>query len=146
MKNLFLAFCLLLPVFGQAQTYSIDWFTIDGGGGTGTGGVYSISGTVGQPDAGHLSGGNFTLDGGFWGIISTVQTIGAPNLNIQVTATNTIMVSWPSPSTGFNLQQNLDLTTANWVTPSESVNDNGTLKFIIVNPPVGNRFYRLSKP
>ena len=146
MKNLFLAFCLLLPVFGQAQTYSIDWFTIDGGGGTGTGGVYSISGTVGQPDAGHLSGGNFTLDGGFWGIISTVQTIGAPNLNIQVTATNTIMVSWPSPSTGFNLQQNLDLTAANWVTPSESVTDNGTLKFIIVNPPVGNRFYRLSKP
>ena len=146
MKNLFLAFCLLLPVFGQAQTYSIDWFTIDGGGGTGTGGVYSISGTVGQPDAGHLSGGNFTLDGGFWGIISTVQTIGAPNLNIQVTATNTIMVSWPSPSTGFNLQQNLDLTTANWVTPSESVNDNGTLKFIIIAPPLGNRFYRLSKP
>ena len=36
----------------RAQSYSIDWFTIDGGGGTSTGGVYSVSGTIGQPDAG----------------------------------------------------------------------------------------------
>ena len=27
-----------------AQSYSIDWSTIDGGGGTSTGGVYSASG------------------------------------------------------------------------------------------------------
>jgi hypothetical protein len=146
MKNLVLAFCLLLPVFGPAQTYSIDWFTIDGGGGTSTGGVYSISGTVGQPDAGHLSGGNFTLDGGFWGIISAVQSPSAPALTIQLTATNTVMISWPSPSVGFNLQQNPDLTTPTWVTPPEGVSNDGTIKFIIVNPPIGNRFYRLSKP
>jgi len=30
---------------------SIDWFTIARGGGTSTGGVYSLSGKVGQPDA-----------------------------------------------------------------------------------------------
>jgi hypothetical protein len=36
----------------HAQTYSIDWFTIDGGGGTRTGGVYSATGKIGQPDAG----------------------------------------------------------------------------------------------
>jgi len=34
-----------------AQSYAIDWFTIDGGGGTSTGGAYTVSGTVGQPDA-----------------------------------------------------------------------------------------------
>ncbi len=28
----------------------------------------------------------------------------------------------------------------------ESLNDDGTIKSIIVNPPVGNRFYRLFKP
>jgi hypothetical protein len=33
----------------RAQSYSIDWFTIDGGGGTSTG-VYSVSGTIGQQD------------------------------------------------------------------------------------------------
>ena len=35
----------------RAQSYSIDWYKISGGGGTSTGGVYSVSGTIGQPDA-----------------------------------------------------------------------------------------------
>src|ERR1700716_2104483 len=85
----------------QAQSYSIDWFTIDGGGGTSTGGVYSVSGTIGQPDAGHMSGGNYTLDGGFWSIIAAVQTPGSPTLRIVFTATNTVLIAWPAPSTGF---------------------------------------------
>ena len=145
-KSIIILLAVMSWSWCQAQTYSIDWFTIDGGGGTSTGGVYSVTGTVGQPDAGHLSGGNITLDGGFWGIIAAVQSPGAPALTIQLTVTNTVMVSWASPSTGFNLRQNTDLTTGTWVTPSESVSNNGTIKFIIVNPPVGNRFYRLSKP
>jgi len=49
-----------------AQPFSIDWFTIDGGGGTSSGGGFTLSGTIGQPDAGTLSGGGFTLRGGFW--------------------------------------------------------------------------------
>src|SRR4051794_33098554 len=81
----------------RAQSYSIDWFTIDGGGGTSTGGVYSVSGTIGQPDAGHMSGGNYTLDGGFWGIIAAVQTPGAPTLRVVLTSTNTVVVAWPYP-------------------------------------------------
>ncbi len=48
--------------------YDLSWTTIDGGGYTfSTGGAYSLGGTLGQPDAGVLSGGNFTLTGGFWG-------------------------------------------------------------------------------
>jgi hypothetical protein len=62
----------------HAQQYSVDWFTIDGGGGTSTGGVFTVSGTIGQPDAGQMSGGTYTLSGGFWGIIAAVQTPGAP--------------------------------------------------------------------
>src|SRR5438445_574865 len=97
----------LVSVFGaRGQNYSIDWFTIDGGGGTSTGGVYSVSGTIGQPDAGHMSGGNYTIDGGFWGIIAAIQTPGAPLLRVVLTATNTVLVAWPAPSTGFSLQQN----------------------------------------
>ncbi len=68
---------LFSAALAQAQSYSIDWFTIDGGGGASTGGVYQVSGTIGQPDAGKMSGGNFTIDGGFWGIIAAVQTPGA---------------------------------------------------------------------
>src|SRR5258708_33478001 len=47
-------FCLLISPFcfvAHAQTYSIDLFTIDGGGGASTGGVYSGNGTIGPPHA-----------------------------------------------------------------------------------------------
>jgi hypothetical protein len=136
----------VLATSALAQSYSIDWFTLDGGGGTSTGGVYSVSSTIGQPDAGPaMNRGNFSLTGGFWSFFA-VQTPGAPLLAISLTSTNTLMVSWPSPSTGFGLQQNTNLNTTNWTTPSETVNDNATNKFIIVNPPTGNRYYRLFKP
>lgn len=48
--------------------YSIDWYTIDGGGGTSTGGVFALTGTIGQFDAhpGGAADGAFTLSGGFW--------------------------------------------------------------------------------
>src|SRR5689334_14214846 len=96
------AFCLR----ASGQQYSIDWFKVAGGGGTSTNGQYSLSGTIGQPDAGYMSGGNYTLDGGFWGIVAAIQTPGAPLLRVVLTATNTVVVAWPNPSTGFSIQQN----------------------------------------
>ena len=47
-----------LVVATPAQNYSIDWSTVDRGGGMSTGGVYCVSGTIGQADAGIASGGN----------------------------------------------------------------------------------------
>jgi hypothetical protein len=48
--------------------YSLDWYTIDGGGAINSnGGSYSLSGSIGQPDAGSLGGGSYSLNGGFWG-------------------------------------------------------------------------------
>jgi hypothetical protein len=46
----------------------IDWYTIDGGSGTATGGGYVLSGTAGQPEAGTMSDwyGTFILSGGYW--------------------------------------------------------------------------------
>lgn len=130
--------------FCAVAQYSLDWSTIDGGGGTSTGGVYSVSGTIGQPDAGLLSGGNFTLQGGFWGIIAGVQTPGAPLLSILRTTTNTVVVSWPSPSTGWDLQQNTNsVSSVNWSNVTSGIQDDGTTKTLIANPPTGNRFYRL---
>ncbi len=46
--------------------YNISWHTIDGGGGTSTGGQYTLTGTIGQLDAGYSAGGNYELLGGFW--------------------------------------------------------------------------------
>ena len=57
-------------VVAQAQTgggYELTWSTVDGGGAMfSTGGNYSLGGTSGQPDAGLLSGGVYTLAGGYW--------------------------------------------------------------------------------
>jgi len=49
-------------------TFEISRFTIDGGGVmNSSGGAFELSGTIGQPDAGALSGpGGLTLTGGFW--------------------------------------------------------------------------------
>jgi len=144
-----LLFCFLLstfcfPALGQ---YSIDWFTIDGGGGgTSTGGVYSVSGTIGQPDAGlAMSGGNFSLTGGFWSLISVAQTPGAPSLTIIRSGTS-VIVSWPSPSNGFVLQQNNNVNNAaGWSAFGGTINDNGTIKSVSINPPTGSLYFRLKQ-
>jgi hypothetical protein len=53
-----------------AQTgggYDLTWNTIDSGGATfSSGGEYSLGATIGQHDASMMSGGSFTLFGGFW--------------------------------------------------------------------------------
>lgn len=144
--NFLAGLCLLLPGTLTAQSYAIKWSTIDGGGGTSTGGVYAVRGTIGQPDASQpMSGGSFSLAGGFWALYA-VPTAGAPVLSIRRTATNTVQVYWPSPSTGWSPQVNLNLAGTNWFTPAETVQDDGTIRFIIVNPPAGNRYYRLTSP
>src|SRR5262249_24081563 len=52
----------------RAQNYSIDFWSIDGGGGSLSGGGYTLQASViGQPDAGVLTGGGYTLYGGFLG-------------------------------------------------------------------------------
>jgi hypothetical protein len=64
----------LLAIASTAQAQlSITWYTIDGGGGTSSGGTFTLSGTIGQPDAGTLSGGGFQCAGGFWGGASGTQ-------------------------------------------------------------------------
>jgi hypothetical protein len=142
---------LLVLVLGFApsafcQNYSITWSTLDGGGGTSTGGVYSVTGTVGQPDAGTMSGGNFALTGGFWSLLAAVQTPGAPLLRIALTTTNTALVTWPSPSTGWTLQQNTNsVSSVNWSNVISGVADNGATKTLLVSPLTGSRFYRLTQ-
>ena len=45
----------------------VRWWTVDGGGGTLTSGSYSLSGAVGQADAGAaLDSNGYMLVGGYW--------------------------------------------------------------------------------
>ncbi len=65
--TLFLTLILAWSALAQPGGGSdLTWNTIDSGGGSSAGGNYSLSGTIGQFDAGTLSSSNYTLGGGFW--------------------------------------------------------------------------------
>ena len=128
----------------SAQSFSIDSFTTAGGGGTSTGGVFAVSGTLGQPDANSqpLTNGNFSLTGGFWSIFA-VQTPGGPLLSVERQGP-AVRVFWPLPATGFVLDQSLTVTGA-WSQVSFPYATNATDISISVPAPSGNQFYRLRK-
>ena len=62
----FLAVPVVFAAHAAAQPYEIPSFTVDGGGGTLQGDIFTLSGTTGQPDAGVLQGSRFSISGGFW--------------------------------------------------------------------------------
>ena len=147
MKTLILGLGLLLPATGFAQPYSIDWYKVAGGGGTSTGGTYQINGTIGQPDAsGALTGGNYSVTGGFWSLINVVQTLGTPKLLIVPNGANSVKLLWPDPATNsYTLQQNSNLTTTNWVTSGYAITNGFGTNFCTIIPPTGNLFFRLKQ-
>jgi hypothetical protein len=136
------SFCLR----ASGQSYSIDWYKIAGGGGTSTGGTYAVSGTIGQPDAsGAMTGGNYSLTGGFWSLISVVQTAGLPNLVITQSG-NSVIVSWPNTG-NYSLLQNADLAlVSGWVPTIYQINTANGTNSITITALTGNLFFRLSNP
>jgi hypothetical protein len=132
--------CALATVHGQ--NYAIDWFTIDGGGGTSTGGVYSVSGTMGQHDAGGpMTNGQYSVTGGFWVLPTAVQVTNAPMLTIVPAGAGQATISWTPATPGFVLQETWVLSPANWTnSPSGATNP------VVVPATLPTKFYRLFKP
>jgi pectate lyase len=128
-------------VMAGAGAHSTQWFTVDAGGGTSAGGDFSLTGTIGQPDAGRLSGGDFVLRGGFWGLAALVQTPGAPTLSIGPAGPGQALISWSSDDLSWSLQETAGLSPATW-TNSPS----GTNNPAIVPATAPARFFRLFKP
>jgi hypothetical protein len=118
-----------LPTVARAQSggpFDLFRSTIDGGGGTSAGGQFSLSGTIGQPDAGvTLASGQFSLTGGFWSLLSVVQTPGTPLLKIKLVEANAI-VSWPVNASGFFLQETPTLSAPVWNSTLQQVVDTAT--------------------
>jgi hypothetical protein len=86
MKNRFLKGLMLgvlLLAGGQAavraQSFSVPWFVVAGGGGTATNSSMSMTGTFGQWDAMSqpLTNGSFSLSSGFW-VSNFIETILPP--------------------------------------------------------------------
>lgn len=135
----------------SAQTFSISWFTHDSGGGTSTGGVFSVSGTIGQPDAGSpATNGPYALVGGFWEGTTTLQTPDAPFLSIERLPGGDVRLFWNLPATGFQLEQTSTLAGPPagtvWSPVSQPHQTNANLITVTTPPSTGNRTFRLRKP
>jgi hypothetical protein len=132
----------LTAASASAQSYAIESYKVAGGGGTSTGGVYSVSGTLGQPDAGGpMMNGQYSVTGGFWALPTLVQTPGAPTLHITNAAPGFAAIWWTPPTPGFTLQSTDSLSPTNWVNAPSGTNNPAT-----VPATVPARFYRLTKP
>jgi hypothetical protein len=132
--------CILSGVL-HAQL-AINWFTIGAGGGTATGGVYSVSGSIGQPDAGNaMTNGQYSVTGGFWALPMVVQTPGAPRLTIVPSGPGQATIAWSPNTPAFVLQETLSLSPTNWInSPSGATNP------VVVPVNLPAKFYRLFKP
>jgi len=89
----------------SAGSYTLTWFSIDGGGGNSSGGTYSLGGIIGQPDAGRMSGGSYVITGGYWAASLaaglTPTSTRTPTRTTTATLTRTTTATrTPTPSTG----------------------------------------------
>ena len=130
-----------------AQT-NITWQTTDGGGGTSTGGIFTLQGTVGQPDGGEaMQGGNFELQGGFWALVELVQTEGAPTLRIANISSVSVTLAWPvAGAEGFHLQDASSLVEPDWATVPGTPSVVGSEYQMTTGPLFVKHYYRLQKP
>lgn len=142
------SFLLLCGLRAHAQQYAVPWFKIAGGGGMqSTGGVYTLSGIIGQIDAGRVAATNaYRIESGFWAI--AIQQLGYPPLSITRADMN-YFVSWQTIEPGLILQQATTLGTPTiWSDTTELVSTNGITNLVqqAIASGVSSRYYRLRRP
>lgn len=152
MKNLsthlpLLSLSAILATSAPAQ-FAIESRVVAGGGDTSAGPRYSVTGTIGQPDAAAaLEGTSYVIGGGFWHAV--VQTPGAPDLTIRRNPfTGVVRVSWRDPEAIYQLQESSGpnaLTTGSWSTISGPYPVAGAVLVHEIASPTGSRFFRLAE-
>lgn len=141
-----LLLCITLSASARAQS-AIDWLSLDAAGAATASANYIIDYTLGQPDAATLTSLNYTIVGGFWALQNLGPASGLPELHITYLSPGNVTLSWPSPSTGYVLQENTNLSNpGGWTDVVGAVGDNGTIKSITRSAPGTIRCYRLHKP
>ncbi len=132
---------LFVAVANAAAQYTIDWHTMDAGGGSGSAGPFAMHGTLGQPDAFTGAAGPFAFVGGYWSLIDEP----VPLLRIFKSGAD-IVLAWPNPSPGFGLQTSPDLVTGSWTAVAISPVKAGEEFQVTWGQPNGRRFFRLRRP
>jgi hypothetical protein len=135
-----LASCVCLIACVAMGQFSIGWWKVAAGGGPSTGGVFTASATIGQHEAGTVTGGQFALTGGFWGAFA-VQSPGAPTLVITPAGSGQATLTWSPQTPGFHLQTSDSLSPAAWINAPSGTNHPVTVP---TTEPM--KFYRLARP
>ncbi len=68
----------------------------------------------------------FTLDGGFWAVVSETILPGSPELTIRHLSVGSVQICWPSSKTAFGLQQTASLGASVWSPLTPLPTDDGT--------------------
>jgi hypothetical protein len=94
----------ILSMATHAADFSLQWSTVDGGGGLSTSadGRWLLAATAGAPDAGKSDGGNFALESGFWNSVLCAYGLTITRFvdDSLPTRTTFITVSWPASELG----------------------------------------------
>src|SRR5262245_37532151 len=137
--HLLLAAPLVFVALGLAQAqFAIPWSKVAGGGGTSTNGKFTLSGTIGQQDAGGpMTNSTYSLSGGFWVLPGLVTMPGAPTLHIAPAGPGQAIVFWTPATPGWVLQQAPEVTGSWTNAPS------GALNPVTVSAVFPRTFYRL---
>ena len=136
-----------------SSPFSVNWFTVAGGGGTSTNAAYTVSGTFGQPAAGTvMGGGGYSVDGGFWSVLgaqalsptgtppsassppqSGFVTNGAPaSFTVSVSGTGPLYYQWQLNGTNLVNGGNISgATTASLTLGATATNNAGNYSVII---------------
>lgn len=123
-----------------AQDFTLDWHSVAGGGGESRGGDFDLISTIGEPHAGEMLGGDFTIMG-VWGTVTSVET----SLSVSL-AEGFVIISWPeSGSEDFELEETGALA-APWATVNATPQVSNGTKTVRLPLAPGNHFYRLHKP
>jgi hypothetical protein len=162
------------PTTGQAYDFCLDNLTVQLAGGpactitasssptvggtiTGAGG-YSVGLTATLTAAANLGfefvnwtegGAVVSSSPSFSLIAATDRTLVAnfgPRLSIAHAASDTLVLSWPASAAGYVPQQKASLDAGNWGAVTNTVNDVGSEKQVLISPLTGSSFYRLFHP
>jgi len=148
LRGIFCAVWLVIPGLLDAQDFDLDWFAVAAGGGESSGGDFELSATIGQPAAGDMSGVDFAISGGFWSIVTIVETPVDLALHVNLAGGNVVMSWLQNGSAGFALEETAALanSTTTWIAVNVAPQASNGTNSVQLPLASGNRFYRLHKP
>ncbi len=127
----------------MAQNYSLEWFSLNSAAAESSGGTFWIDGAAGLVVIGRLTADKYSLDAGSLALIALPQSTTGPLLRATLSATNTIVLAWPTAANGFRLQQNSNASNANWTDVGSSTFVVGSENQAVLPISGRSKFFRL---